>query len=233
MKIEMCEILKPAIAFIIGFSIANLFLSVFVINIEPVYTSNVTIDQYGANYTSARWEYHIQPERKYIWDTSKESWAYFDMDIRNIEEDFNLSDCKGVSFYIKGNIENQLIEFNLFTHNFTQDNKVYNVYQYWNKGNLLVTTNWRREKILFSTLSATPWTEKRYPEAPESPNLEKVCAFGFAIKKTVEPTENKIWIDEMYFLHKNKSKTLISTFNALNTSTNGKEGLWHAGWGHL
>lgn len=158
--------------------------------------------------------------------------AYFDRDIRNIEDDFNLSDCNGVSFYIKGNIENQLIEFNLFTHNFTHD-KEHTVYQYWNKGNLLVTTNWRRENILFSSLSATPWTEKWHPEALEGTNLKKVYAFGFAIKKTHEPTENKIWIDEMYLVHKNGSKTLISNFNALNISINGKEGLWHAGWGHL
>jgi len=233
MKIEMSEILKTAVALLFGFVLANLILSVFVINIEPVYTSDVIIDQYGANYTSARWEYHIQPEKKYICDTPKKSWAYFDMDIRNIEENLNLSDCKGVSFYIKGNIENQLIEFNLFTHNFTHNNKEHNVYQYWNKGNLLVTTNWRREEILFSNLSATPWTEKWHPEALEGPNLEKAYAFGFAIKKTHRPTENKIWIDEMHLVHKNGSKTLISNFNTLNVSINGKDGLWHAGWGHL
>jgi len=226
------KIIIPVAMLVIGALLGALFPSMLVPNIKPVYTSDVIIDQYGFNYTSARWEYHIQPERKYIWNSPKESWAYFDMDIRNMEDDFNLSDYKGVSFYIKGNIENQLIEFNLFTHNFTHDNKVHKVYQYWNKGNLLVTTSWRKEEILFSNLSATPWTEKWHPEAPKTPNLEKVCAFGFAIK-THEPTKNKIWIDEVELIHKNGSKMLISSFNTLNVSINAKEGLWHAGLGHL
>lgn len=215
------KIIIPIITLIIGTILGALFPSMFVPNIESVYTSDVIIDQYGFNYTSAKWEYHIQPERKYIWDTPKESWSYFIMEIRDLRDDFNLSDYKGVSFYIKGNIENQKIEFNLFSE-----------YQYWNKGNLLVTTWWREEEILFSNLSLAPWIEKWYPNASKTPVLEKVNAFGFAIK-TQEPTKNTIWIDEIYLIHKNGSKTLISNFNTLNVSVDGKEGLWHVGWGHL
>ena len=95
-----------------------------------------------------------------------------------------------------------------------------------------MTTNWRKEEVLFPNLCIAPWTEDKYPEAPECPNLEKVYAIGFAIK-THTPPDNKVWIDEVELIHKNGSKTLISNFNALNVSINGKEGLWHAGCGHL
>lgn len=215
------NIIIPIITLIIGSILGALFPSMFVPDIKSVYTSDVTIDQYGFNYTSAKWEYHIQPEKKYIWSFPKESWSYFIIELRDLRDDFNLSDYKGVSFCIKGNIENQKIEFNLFSDK----------YQYWNKGNLLVTTKWREDEILFSNLCVAPWTEKWHPEAPKNPNLEKVRAFGFAIKTTT-PTENKIWIDEVELIHRNGSKTIISNFNTLNASINGKEGLWHVGWGY-
>lgn len=194
----------------------------FVPNIEPIYASDIIIDQYGMNYTSAKWEYQISPEKKYITSTPKESWSYFIMETRDLRDYFNFSNYKGVSFNIKGNIENQQIEFNLFSEG----------HQYWNNGNLLVTTKWEKRDILFSDLCITPWIEKWHPDAPKNPNLEMVTGFGFAIK-TFTPTENNIWIDEIELIHKNGSKTLISNFNTFNVSVNGNEGLWHTGWGHL
>ena len=193
----------------------------------PVYISNVTIDQSGANYTSARWEYYIQPNVEDIFKI-KTHWVFFDLDVRNIEDNFNLSDYEGIEFYIAGCEEDQRIEFSLFTHSFIDDK--HRVYQYWDGGKLLVTTNWKKERILFSNLSIVPWNE--YLEAPKKPELDKVFALGFAVH-TVKPTKNVIWIDEVYLIHKNGSKVLISNFNTLNTSINGVEGLWHAGWGRL
>ncbi|HYN44879.1 MAG TPA: carbohydrate binding domain-containing protein [Candidatus Limnocylindrales bacterium] len=230
MKDKKYENIIPIVTLIVGAILGALFPTMLVPNIEPVYNSDLIIKQQGANYSSAQWEFHIQPEKKYFYDSPKESWAFFDMDVRNIENDFNLSDFKGVSFYISGNVENKKIQFNLFTHNFTNGN--HEVYQYWNNGNLLVTTNWRKEEILFSSLNATPSTEKWYPNEPKNPNLEKVFAMGFAANTTV-PMINKIAIDEMYLIYKNGSKMLLTNFNTLNVSINGVEGIWYAGVGHL
>ena len=194
-------------------------------NIKPIYESNAMINQYGANYTSIGWIYNIQPEKKYIWSSPKESWAYLDMDIRNIEHDLDLSDFEGISFYIKSNIENELIGFNLFTQNLSLDREIF---QY--NSPVLVTTNWKEQTVLFSNLSTTPSVKKWYPGAPIRPNLKKVFAFGFA-KNTKEPTQNEIWVDEVYLFSKNGNRTLISDFNSVDTNINGTEGLWHFGWG--
>jgi hypothetical protein len=199
-------------------------------NIKPIYESNAIMDQYGANYTSIEWTYSIQPERKYIWSSPKESWAYFDMDTRNIKNDLDLSDFDGISFCIKGNIENEPIEFNLFVHNISLENDSREMLQY--NSPVLITSNWKEQKVFFSNLSTTASVKKWYPGAPKSPNLKKVFAFGFA-KNTKEPTQNEIWIDEVYLFRKNGNRTLISDFSSLNTNINGTEGLWHNGWGHL
>jgi hypothetical protein len=221
------EIALLIIGALLGALLSSILPPYIFLNIKPIYESNAMINQYGANYTSIVWIYNIQPEKKYIWSSPKESWAYIDMDIRNIEHDFDLSDFAGISFYIKRSIENELIGFNLFTKNISLDREIiqYNC-------PVLLTTNWKEQKVLFSNLSTTSSVKKWYPGAPISPDLKKVFAFGFA-KNTKDPTQNEIWIDEVYLFRNNGNRTLISNFNSLNTSINGTEGLWHFGWGYL
>lgn len=219
---------------IFGAFLAAVLPQILVPNIEPIYVSNIIIDQNGANYTTALWEYHIQPKKifnlpDWIQRQPKDNWAFFNMNLRNIENNLNLSDFKGVSFYIIGEIDNQFIQFNLFTQNITDNRN--DVYQYRNNGSLLVTTNWRKEEILFSNLNVTDWTKESYPFVSKSPDLEKVYAFGFAIHTKDEPKMNRISIDEIYLIHKNGSKILLSNFNTLDVNINGVEGIWHTGSG--
>lgn len=223
--------IATAIALMIAFVSANALLTYLVIDNEPIYISNVDIYRQGANYTSAKWEFYVQPEQKYVWSDSKDvSWAFCDMDIRNIENCFNLSEYNGILFYISGNIENQPIEFNLFTHYFINDNRTHQVCRYSNKEDFLITTNWDIVNISFSNLSIVPPSMEEW--YPKSPDLEKVFAIGFAVK-TYTPIEGEIHIDEVSLIHKNGSSNLISNFDKLDISINGKDGVWHAGTGHL
>ncbi|MCK4735982.1 MAG: hypothetical protein KAT65_26240 [Methanophagales archaeon] len=223
--------IATAIALMIAFVSANALLTYLVIDNEPIYISNVDIYRQGANYTSAKWEFYVQPEQKYVWSDPKDvSWAFCDMDIRNIENCFNLSEYNGILFYISGNIENQPIEFNLFTHYFINDNRTHQVCRYSNKEDFLITTNWDIVNISFSNLSIVPPSMEEW--YPKSPDLEKVFAIGFAVK-TYTPIEGEIHIDEVSLIHKNGSSNLISNFDKLDISINGKDGVWHAGTGHL
>jgi len=180
------------------------------------------------------WDYHVQPERGFCWDQARESWAFFDFDTKNIEKSLDLSGYQGLSFYIKGGIENQKIEFNVFTQETTQNNEFIR-YQYYDGGNLLTSNNWKKVKIIFSDLNITPWSEKSYPSAPKKPDLKKVYAFGFADKINViieDKVNNQIMIDEVYLIHDDGTTTLLSDFTDFNATINDKPGLWHTGWGY-
>lgn len=189
----------------------------------PIYESACVITQQGANYTSAMWKYDIQPEKKWWFDEPMESWAYFDMDIRNIEDDFDLSDCKGVSFYIQGS-ENADIEFNLFTHAFYKG--THDFYQY--RRIIAIDTLWKKETIYFSNLIRAPWT---YSGEPESPALKRVYAIGFAARTNENRIKNTIFIDEVELIYENGNRATISDFSVFNANINGKEGYWYSWWG--
>jgi hypothetical protein len=228
------KVLITTIAFIIAFFIVNgIFIPFVLVNHSPVYASQISIDQYGANDSSVLWDYTVQPERKYCSDQARESWAFFDFDTKNIDNTLDLSDYQGLSFYIKGNIENQKIEFNLFTQEIGENNE-YLRYQYYNGGNLVTSSNWKKVRILFSELNITPWSEGSYPSAPRKPDLKKVYAFGFADKinnNTEAMVNNQIMIDEVYLIRKDGTTTLLNDFTGFNATINNRPGLWHTGWG--
>lgn len=196
----------------------------------PIHESEFSIDQYGgAINASAKWEYEIQHEKRYIFSNffdSELSWAFFDMDVQNIENNFNLTDCKGISFYITGNGENIPLEFNLFTHEL---NKKHEIYQY--SISFSVNTAWQKKEIMFTDLTIAPWTERAYPNAPKKPDLEKVYAIGFAAK-TSDYRDEVIHIDEIELIYKNGSKEVITDFTSRNTSIKGIDGIWYTGTGH-
>ena len=194
----------------------------------PTYSSSDSIDTYGALNSSIRWDYRLHPPPKLYFIFPKDIWAYFDFDVKNIENSFNLSDYKGISFYIKGNQEDQLMEFNVFTHNVTLNHEVY---QYTNN-HLIVRTNWRHETIYFNDLVRTPWTTEWYPGSSEKPDLNSVFAFGFAVK-TDHATQNQIWIDEIYLIKNNDERLLLMNFDGnKEPGLNGVLGQWHSGWGY-
>ena len=223
------------IALILAFIFVNGIILPFVLlNHNSIYSSQISVDQYGANNSSALWDYHVQPERGYCWDRPRDSWAFFDFDTKNIENSLDLSDYQGLSFYVKGGVENRNIEFNLFTQDITQNNEYFR-YQYSNGGNLITSTDWKKVKILFSELNITPWSEKSYPSAPKKPDLKTVYAFGFADKINSEIEDsviNQIMIDEVYLIHNDGTRILLSDFTGFNATINGKQGLWHTGWGN-
>jgi len=175
-----------------------------------------------------KWEYRIEPPETYGSFFPKEIWSYCDFDLKNIENNFNFSGYRGIRFYLKGNIENKNIEFNLFTHN--NDMKNHEIYQYMNS-ETRVESNWINKEILFEQLTLAPWTKESYPMCTEKPDLNKTYAIGFAIK-TTKPELNQIWIDEMYFIKNNGEYELISNFNDINATINGEKGHWHTGWGY-
>lgn len=207
----------------------NVFLPIIRPDKRPIHKSEFTIDQYGAKYTSAKWEYEIQHKKKYFFDNffgSKLSWAYFDMDVRDIENSFNLSDCERISFYIKGSHENIPLEFNLFTREFGEEHKVYQYSTYFS-----VSTIWQKKEITFMDLTITPWTQRSYPSAPKKPAMEKVYAIGFAAK-TSNYRHEVIFVDEIGLIDKNGNKNVITDFATPNISIRGIDGVWFTGTGH-
>ncbi|MFB3764121.1 MAG: hypothetical protein ACE14P_02610 [Methanotrichaceae archaeon] len=195
---------------------------------SPIYVSNLTIDEYGANYSSAKWEYQFQPSVIHIlidilFRNLGSHWAYLDMDVRNIENRFNLSDYIGIEFFIKGTQIDQNVMFSLFMNNQTETQFAPYQYNY----NFLIDTYWQKKTILFSNVSkATYEANKKAP----SLNLEKVFALGFSIH-TSTSQKNIIWIDEIYLIDKNETRIPLSSFNDLNTNINGIKGYWHTSWG--
>lgn len=212
----------------IGITI-DIFLPIIKPDKLPIHKSKITIDEHGAKYTSAKWEYEIQHKKKYFFDNlfgSELSWAFFNMDVRDIENNFNLSDCERISFYIKGSGENIQLEFNLFTHEFDKKHKIYQYNTHFS-----VSTLWEKKEIMFTDLTITPWTERAYPNAPKKPNMEKVYAIGFAAK-TSDYRHEVIHIDEIEFIYKNGSKSVIIDFTTFNISIKGIDGIWFTGTGH-
>lgn len=185
---------------------------------------------------SAKWEYDIQLEKKWLLDKPEENWAYFDMDLKNKKENFNFSDCKAISFDIRGG-EKASIEFNLFTHVFCNETHVR--YQY--PRIISVEPYWKKEMIYLPNLTLS-WINpptingKQTPciksNASENPDLKKVYAIGFAAKTNETRIQNVILIDEVELIYKNGSKNTISNFSGtFNVNINGTEGYWFAWWG--
>jgi hypothetical protein len=173
------------------------------------------------------WTYDIEAKKPYF-NSQSTAWAYFDADIRNIETSFNLSDYQGIGFYVMGMQEGQKVQFNLFTHNFT-DQKQHVVYQYIYSEDILTTTNWRYVELPFSNFKLAPWLKDLSPDT-QTPDIKKVFGFGFSVT-TDNRLSNTIRVDEMCLLTKNGDKILITDFSALNATINGQEALFHAGAG--
>jgi hypothetical protein len=223
-------IVYMVISLVLGLLLALILIPYIRPDKPAIYESVCSIDPQGYKNTSAKWEYDIQPEKKWFFSDTKESWAFFDMDLKDIKDDFNLSDCKGISFYIRGSTNTNIVEFSLFTHEFY--NGMHEIYQYWNEEKLLVDNFWKPETIHFSNLTLTPWTKKYYPGAPNEPDLKKVYGIGFAVRTNEAHIQNAIFIDELELIYKNGSRITISDFSTFNVDINGKEGYWHCWRGH-
>lgn len=220
------------IALLVGF-LSGVLASLFVIYFVTPYKSSNPESTYspvqvGPKPPSVIWVYNIEPLKKRHFDIPFdkliEGVAYFDLDLANVEDNFDLLDYRGISFYIRGK-NSEDIEFNLFTHVFY--NGTHDLYQY--QKIISVKHSLKKETIYFSDLTRAPWT---YSKAPEKPDLKIVYAIGFAAKTNENRIRNAILIDEVELIYKNDSKVTISDFSTFNANINGKEGYWHAWWEH-
>jgi len=69
-------------------------------HMTSTYKSAANLDIYGANYSSGHWDFDLRPG---IVDRAfRSQWAFFDLDVRNIEEGFDFSNYSEIEFCIKG-----------------------------------------------------------------------------------------------------------------------------------
>ena len=226
-------LILSTIVIISAYYLANVFVALCTINISSASQSTAAIDSYGAENNSLRWEYTLQPPKKYVWDSNKESWAFCTLESRSLTKNIDFSDITQVTFYVRGSIENTPMEVNMFTR--TQD-KISNEitrYQYIIPRGVIVTTNWKKITVNMSDYSIAPWTKESYPDAPVTPKLQNVYAFGIASKSTEMVVKNNIWIDELTLINKNGSAVNILHFDNFNTTIQGADSIWNVGWGHL
>ena len=221
------------IVIVAAYYLANVFVAFCTVNIPPNSQSTATIDSYGADHNSLRWEYTLQPPKEYIWSSNKESWAFCTLESRSLEKNIDFSDIGQVTFYVRGSIENIPLEVNIYTRKNDAFSKETPSYQYVIPKDVTVPTNWKKVTVNLSDYSVAPWIKASYPDASGTPELNNVYAFGFASKSKERVLKNNIWIDELTFVNKNGSVDYIHHFDNINTTIQGVDCIWNVGWGHL
>jgi len=212
----------------------TLITVLFSLNFSTVYFSEVNIDTYGPVNTSAKWDYEFYNANPF----EPTHWAFCNIDIRNRERNFSLSDYEGISFYIKGQKERKNVIFNILTQdriNADSNTVIWIENQYTTGKNISASTYWKKIYISFANLVKMN-TQERLKEA----DLNKVFAMGFTVN--YEPAfihtreKNLIWIDEVKLIPKNNIQSepkSFSNFTTLNVSIDGIDGIWHSGTGSL
>ena len=226
-------IISGFIIIVFGYIAASLFLAACMVNNSPVYQSNISIDTYGAENNSLRWDYYLQPEKKYIWSKIPENWAFLSVESRSTQNFFDLSDIESISFFVKGDIENYPLEFNIFTRLPVDATGEMISYQYTSDKPVMSSTNWKKITIYLDNMVLTQWTKTSFPSASSHSDLSHVYSIGLAIKSNEIFIKNQIWIDELIFTKRDGSIEKISSFDTMNVSIKKREGIWHTGSGYL
>lgn len=221
------------IGIVFAYYLANVFVALCTINLPSDSQSTGKIDSYGADYNSLKWEYTIQSPKKYVWSSNRESWAFCTLESRSIDKNIDFSDIAQIIFYGRSSVENIPLEVNIYTRKKDEISNEITSYQYVLPQTVIFTTNWKKITVNMSDYSIAPWTKASYPDAPATPELKNVYAFGFASKSKETVLKNNIWIDELTLIKNTGSVDYILHFNDFNNTIHGSDNIWNVGWGHL
>lgn len=208
-----------------------LFTNIFVINQRKVGKNTFSVDKtqsrQGAN--SLKWEFALQPQKKYRVSKTAPMGSYLHIEVLpdrdgNIRG-LDLAAFRGIRFFAKSRSEGlQLTEFNVFS------GPTYLQYLLDTQEKILLTTRWNRFFVDFDQLRLAPWGKPT--RDVRGRGLSNVTALGWDMKAFSDRphVSGTIWLDNIRLIARDGSEIVLSDAEHIDWHFNNKALTWRSDW---